>query len=221
MLTLCGFGVSNYHNKLKLVLLEKGLPFREEVVYPWQRDSYLGDSPLGKIPFLRTAHGGLSESQVIVEYLEDAYPQVPLLPAGAFERARCRELIQHLELNCEWVARRLYKQAFFGGQVSAETRDEVRQRLPLGLQAAQALARLGPYMLGDRFSAADCAATCHLMMIRLATQAVYGEDWVAQLWPQACGYLERMAQRPSVATMLAEREDALRAFSAQGVPYDG
>jgi glutathione S-transferase len=221
MVVLCGFGVSNYHNKLKLALLEKQLPFQEEVVYPWQRDSFLGDSPLGKIPFLRTPAGGFSESQVIFEYLEEAHPELPLYPAGLFERARCREFIQHLELNCEWVARRLYKQAFFGGQVSQEIRDDVRQRLPLGLQAAASRARLAPFMLGDAFTAADCAAICHLMMIRLATQAVYGEDLVAQVWPGACDYLARMADRPSVRRMLAEREQALLVFQALGVPYDG
>lgn len=221
MIVLCGFGVSNYHNKLKLALLEKQLPFQEEVAYPWERESFLDASPMGKIPFVRTPLGGLSESEVILEYLEDAHPESPLLPASAFERARCRELIQHLELNCEWVARRLYKQAFFGGQVSQEVRAEVRQRLPLGLRAVAKLAQLTPYMLGERFTAADCAAICHLMMIRLATQEVYGEDWVAEVWPAACDYLTRMADRPSVRRMLAERELALKTFQALGVPYDG
>ena len=35
MITLCGFGVSNYYNKLKLILLEKDIPFQEKLVYPW------------------------------------------------------------------------------------------------------------------------------------------------------------------------------------------
>jgi glutathione S-transferase len=122
MITLCGFGVSNYYNKLKLVLLEKQVPFQERVVYPWQRASFSQASPLGKIPFIETEHGGLSESQAILEYLEDSYPATPLYPADFFERARCRELSQHLELNAEWVARRLYKEAFFGGTVSDETK---------------------------------------------------------------------------------------------------
>jgi len=32
MITLCGFGVSNYYNKLKLILLEKNIPFQEQLV---------------------------------------------------------------------------------------------------------------------------------------------------------------------------------------------
>jgi glutathione S-transferase len=69
VITLSGFGVSNYYNKIKLVLLEKRIPFRERLIYPWQREDFLSLSPMGKIPFLETVHGGLSESQVIVEYL--------------------------------------------------------------------------------------------------------------------------------------------------------
>lgn len=115
MITLCGFGVSNYYNKLKLILLEKGIPFREKLVYPWERESFRLSSPLGKIPFIMTEHGSLSESQVILEYLEEHYPEQPMYPTMDFERAKCRELIQHVELNSEWVARRLYKESFFGG----------------------------------------------------------------------------------------------------------
>jgi glutathione S-transferase len=44
-----------------------------------------------------------------------------MYPATVFARAKCRELIQHLELNSEWVARRLYKESIFGGSVSEET----------------------------------------------------------------------------------------------------
>ena len=135
MITLCGFGVSNYYNKLKLIMLEKEIPFRERLVYPWQRDSFRQSSPLGKIPFVETEHGGLSKSQVILEYLEERYPQKPMYPTEVFARAKCRELIQYLELNLEWVARRLYKQSFFGGAVSEETKREANDRLAAGLEA--------------------------------------------------------------------------------------
>ena len=43
MVTLCGFGVSNYYNKLKLILLEKDIPFQEKTIYPWQRDLFWQD----------------------------------------------------------------------------------------------------------------------------------------------------------------------------------
>jgi glutathione S-transferase len=57
MITLCGVGFSNYFNKVKLVLLEKNVPFREEIVFGSQDPALLRHSPLGKIPFIETKHG--------------------------------------------------------------------------------------------------------------------------------------------------------------------
>ena len=221
MITLCGFGVSNYYNKLKLLLLEKDVPFSERLVYPWQRDVFLQSSPLGKIPFIETEFGGLSETQAIAEYLEERYPALPMYPADLFERAKCRELLQHLELNCEWVARRLYKEAFFGGTVSDEVKGDARAKLINGLEAVERLSKFSPYILGDRFTAADCAAYIHFTMITLATQKIYGEDFVASVLPQAADFLQLMNLRPHVQTMMRGRTDALAAFTRLNVKYDG
>ena len=221
MITLCGFGVSNYYNKLKLVLREKDVPFGERLVYPWERQSFLHASPLGKIPFLETDHGGLSESQVILEYLEERYPAHPLYPADIFERARCRELIQHLELNMEWVARRLYKQAFFGGIVSEETKREARDRLAGGLEAVARLASFSPYILGTSFTAADCAAYVHFVMVEHRTRTIYGENLLEHFIPAATDYMRLLGTRPHVLSMMADRDAALKAFGELEVQYDG
>ena len=78
MITLCGFSLSNYYNKVKMVLLEKGIPFTEERVMTKSKDeAVLGCTPLGKIPYIRTEQGALCESQVIVDYLEALSPQTP------------------------------------------------------------------------------------------------------------------------------------------------
>ena len=82
MITLCGIPLSNYYNKVKLVMLEKGVPFQEERVPTGCTDEgVLACSPLGKIPYIRTPDGALCESQVIVDYLEEAYPSPALLPS--------------------------------------------------------------------------------------------------------------------------------------------
>jgi len=101
MINLCGLAVSNYYSKIKLVLLKKGIEFKEETVVPSQDAALLKRSPLGKIPFIETEQGNLSESQVILEYLEEIYPEQPLYPMDNYQRTKCRELIQHLELNIE------------------------------------------------------------------------------------------------------------------------
>jgi glutathione S-transferase len=221
MLTLCGFAVSNYYNKLKLVLLEKGVPFEERLVYPWQSELVRGASPMGKIPFIETEHGTLSESQVILDYLEERYPQRPLYPSDVFQRAKCRELIQHIELNGEWVARRMYKESFFGGSVSDETKREARGRLEIGLHAVAQLSSFSPYIFGRDFTAADCVAYVHFLMIRLTTEKIYGVNLLERHFPRLRTYLQLMDERPHVQKMLAERETALAAFVATKVKYEG
>lgn len=221
MIVLCGFGVSNYYNKLKLFMLEKGVAFSERLVYPWERATFLHSSPLGRIPYIETENGGLSESQVILEYLEDAYPDRPMYPANIFARAKCREIIQHLELNSEWVARRLYREAFFGGQVSSETKQEVQEKLAVGLVGITRLASFSPYILGPTFTAADCVAYVHFCMIKMATGAIYGTDMLAQLVPEASSYLKLMERRTHVQSMMADRDKALEVFVSLNVKYDG
>ena len=127
MLTLCGFAASNYYNKVKLALLEKDIPFEEELVWPGQTDA--DASPLGKVPYLKTDEGTLSESTVILEYLEARYPQHPLLPADAFAAAKVRELLRYTELHLELVARNLYPEAFFGGKISDAAKEKTGQKL--------------------------------------------------------------------------------------------
>ena len=221
MITLCGFGVSNYYNKLKLIMLEKEIPFRERLVYPWERDSFRQCSPLGKIPFVETEHGGLSESQVILEYLEERYPQKPMYPTQVFARAKCRELIQYLELNLEWVARRLYKQSFFGGAVSEETKREANDGLAVGLEAVARLSLFSPYILGTSFTAADCVAYVHFIMIEQTTLKIYGENMLERFLPNVATYMQLMDSRPHVRAMMTDRVAAMAAFDKLNVKYDG
>ena len=125
MLKLGGFAVSNYYNKVKVALLEKGVPFEEAFCMTSQDEEYRKRSPMGKVPYLEVDGQFLCESQVICEYIEDRYPDTPLYPKDALERARVRELIATMELHMELVARRLYGQAFFGGTASEETKAQV------------------------------------------------------------------------------------------------
>lgn len=212
MINLCGFAVSNYYNKTKLVLLEKEIAFTEEEVFPSQTNALLIRSPLGKIPFIETEYGSLSESQVILEYLEDAYPEKPLYPADSFERAKCRELIQHLELNVELHARRLYKEALFGGTVSEEVKIEVKDRLDIGLKGLARLAKFSPYIAGDNYTAADCVAWLHFSMVSMASQKIYGTDLVAAHITDLATYMQFIETRPHVQKVAADRTVAMTAF---------
>ena len=146
-LKLCGFAVSNYYNKIKLQLLVKGVEFEEELV--WTGNTHpklMNRSPMGKVPFIETLQGCLSESMAIAEYIEQAYPQHPLLPSDPMQAAKVRELIVYSELHIELVARELYAQAFFGGQVSEGTKERVRKNLSKGVAGFAKLAKFSPFV---------------------------------------------------------------------------
>ena len=202
MLTLCGFSASNYYNKVKLALLEKGVPFQEQLAWVGQTD--LAASPLGKVPYLLTPEGPLCESAVIADYIEAAYPTPALVPAQAFAAAKVRELITFMELHLELVARNLYPQAFFGGTVSEAAREKVGIQLEKNIAAFAKLASFAPYVAGDSFSMADCAAIVHLPLVSAATKAIYGRDYLAEL--PVRDYLARMAERPHVQRINADRK---------------
>src|SRR2546428_7381080 len=160
MLRLCGFQLSNYHKKVRIALLDKGIEFQEDpTCTPKQTDEYLARSPMGKAPFLELDSGRrLSESEVICEFLEDSYPQKPLLPKDPLERAKVRELITHMELHMELVTRRVYPAVFMGRSVSDEGKQAVEKDLPRGIRGFNALAKFGPYVAGSGPKPAACAA---------------------------------------------------------------
>lgn len=144
-----------------------------------------------------------------------------MYPSDPFARAKCRELIQHLELNAEWVARRLYKEAFFGGSVSEKAKREAKERTPMGLQAVAQLSHFSPYIVGSVLSAADCAAYMHFLSIKITTLKIYGENMLDSFFPALSEYLQLMDSRPHVKKVMAERDVALAAFHKLDVKYEG
>jgi glutathione S-transferase len=209
MLKLCGFRISNYYNKVRIVLLEKGIAFEEDATQvPKQTDAYLARSPMGKVPFLELDGGQrLSESQAICEYLEEAYPQKALLPREPLARAKVRELILHMELHLELVARRLYGAVFFKGEISDGAKSAVEKDLVKGVRAFRTLARFDPYVAGPELTLADCAGFVHLPLVSLATKLAYGRDFLEDL-PQLRPYIRMLAERPAFHRVNEDRKAA-------------
>lgn len=209
MITLCGFAVSNYYNKVKMVLLEKGIPFNEEYVASGPKDeATLNATPLGKVPFIRTPQGTLCESEVIVEYLEAAYPTPALVPADAWGAAKVRELTTFIELHLELVVRELYPQAFFGGTVSESNQARIRKLLEKNIVAFKRLARFAPYVAGDTFTSADCAAFVSLPLVSMASKTIYGVDLLSEGGIDWKPYVKLVGERASAVKVSADRKAA-------------
>jgi glutathione S-transferase len=210
MITLCGFAVSNYYNIVKQALLEKEIPFAEEYVTTGSKEeAVLADSPLAKVPFIRTPQGGMCETAVILDYLEAQYPAHPLMPSDAFAAAKVRELITFMNLHLELVARELYGQAFFGGTVSDAVQASVRKRLEKNIVAFKRLAKFAPYVAGGSFTLADCVAFSNLPLVGMATRAIYSEDLLAAGGVDYKPYVKMLGERPSSLAVVAGRKAAM------------
>jgi glutathione S-transferase len=212
-LKLCGFSASNYYNKIKLQLLEKGVDFGEELVWTGNAASILVDrSPLGKVPFLDTEHGPLSESVACAEYIEATYPQIPLLPADPYAAAKVREIIIYSELHLELVARELYAEAFFGGKVSDEVKARTHKLLVKGVHGFAKLVKFSPYVAGADFTLADCAVVAHLPLVSSATKIIYGADVLADFALK--DYVRKMGERETMKRVNEDRKNSTEIMMA-------
>ena len=217
MLVLCGSPVSNYYNKVKIALLEKGVSFTEELVKTGSKDeAVLSATPLGKIPFIRTEDGVLCESQVILDYIERRYPNPPLLPADPFQAAKVRELITFVDLHLELVARELYPKAFFGGELSEANGARIQKLLKKHIAGFMRLAKFSPYVAGATFTQADCAAWASLPLVSMATRAAFGEDLLAAAGIDWKPYSKLVNERASAQKVVADRKAEQEAAKAKG-----
>ena len=152
---LHGFAYSNYYNMPKHALLYKGISFEEDLVYPSARD-YDKLSPALKVPSLTTDDGQhLSEASVLCEYIEDAYPDKPLLPTDPIARNKNRQLMRMTELYLELPNRRLLPFSFSNQPTPEPLITEVVGVVYRGINSINALATFDPWVLGAEFTMAD------------------------------------------------------------------
>jgi glutathione S-transferase len=126
------------------------------------------------------------------------------MPASPYQAAKVRELLRYLELHLELVARNLYPEAFFGGQVSDGLKAKLRPQLEKNIAAFGQLAQFSPFIAGADFSLADCAAAVHLPLVSSCTKIIYGQDLLAAL--PVKDYLKRLGERPAVQQVNADRK---------------
>ena len=130
-----------------------------------------------------------------------------------------RELITFIELHLELVARELYGQAFFGGTVSEGTKARAHKLLVNNIAGFKRLARFGPYIAGDSFGMADCAAWVSLPLVAMASKAVLGEDLLAAGGVDWKPYAKLVGERQAAVKVAADRkadQERIALLKAQG-----
>src|SRR5215207_6967331 len=99
MIKLYDFPMSPRARKVRIALAEKGLPCEKVTVDitkgEQKKPEFLAVNPNGKVPALQDNGTNLYESSIIMEYLNDKYPNPPLLPTDPGQRARARVLLHY------------------------------------------------------------------------------------------------------------------------------
>ena len=213
MLKLYGFDVSNYHNMIKLAMALKNVEYEMITTYPNQSEEYLAISPMGKVPALETEHGVLVETNVILEYLDNQFPQSPLYPQDPFARGRVKELTKFIELYLELPARRCHSEAFFKMPVHEQTKKEVKRALLNGIQGLAREASFSPYVAGDSLTAADIMFLYSADLAAVVAAKLFDIDLLAEA-EGAKALMEKLNALPEVQAIAEQRKAATPAFHA-------
>jgi glutathione S-transferase len=182
VLTLYDADRCPYCARVRIVLAEKGVEYEPVYVDLGDRPAWIYDkNPLGRVPVLEEDAFVLPESVVIMEYLEERYPEPPLWPADPAERAVGRLLVERFDrLSSPYYALRR-------GDEGA------RSRLDERLVELDVLLEERPFLTGREFGLADAAYLPWILRARVNL----GVDLVEH--PQLEAWVDRVAERPSVA----------------------
>lgn len=219
MITLYSGPLSLFSRKVEIALREKGLPF-ERIMVPFNQTTgydprhpeVVALNPKKQVPILSDCGLVLYDSTIILEYLDEAYPEPPLYPASPVDRARCR--LDELYAD----------EIMFASLRLLMHRTEPPTSDPMRRAAQEADALIGEGQLTDHYavlderlagrdffggllSAADIALFMSVLYaLRLGGPSLAGFEGLAR-------WYDRLKQRPAFATAAAEMAEADRRLS--------
>ena len=172
-----------YCARTRIVLAEKGVPYETVTIDLGNRPAWLleRNPPHGRVPVLEEDGWVLPESVVIDEYLEERYPDPPLLPADPGERAAARLLIFRFDdLGDPYYALR-------------RGEPDAARALAASLAALDAFLAASPFMTGRAFGLADVSYLPWALRLRDLMGVSLDPYPALRRWIEAC------AVRPSIA----------------------
>jgi glutathione S-transferase len=201
---LHGASGSPFVRKVQVALALKGLPYEQIQQLPFTRDAeYRKINPLGKIPTLQDGDLTICDSTVICEYLEEAYPQLPLYPSNPADRARARWLEELGGSRVAELAAGIFFQRFMRPMVLKQEPDEalvakiIERQLPPLLDYLEGQVPAQGFIFGD-FMLADMS-----LMSPFVNAAYAGYEVDAQRWPGFTDFIARVKAQPVVSELLA------------------
>lgn len=201
-----------FSRKVRLVLREKNLPAELVEVEPWNADDeFYRMNPAGEVPVLLVGPGrAVPDSGVIADYLEEAYPQTPLLGRTLAERTETRRLVAWFDskfarevtdlLWREKLVKRWKRQGFPRSEAVREGTQNIRAHLAY----IDYLYGARRWLAGEQLTLADLAAAAHLSVLDYLGDVPWAATTGAREW------YAKMKSRPSMRPLLLERLTGLK-----------
>lgn len=188
---------SPYARKVRIALIEKGIPFELVTEVPWDRATQTPKyNPLEKLPILLTDDGrSVYESRFILEWIEAYHPTPPLVPADREGRLAARHLEVLADGVCDAFLLHFFERRRAAGQQSAEWIDRQRRKIDGGLREIARIIGDRRFAVGDGFGLGDIAAATVVGYLAVRWPEY---DWQAR-HPSLAPYSRRMEERPSFA----------------------
>jgi glutathione S-transferase len=208
--TLHHFPLDPASRQVRLALAEKRLPHADQIERYWERPASLAAlNPSGLTPVLVEREGDsqvvVCESHAILEYLEERWPQTPLLAKGWNERAEARRLSQWFErqfdaeVNGFLLREKMEKRLTGGGSPDHATLRAGREALRRHLRILEDLLGVRNWLAGADLSIADFAAAAHLSVIDYFGDVPWRDFPLTKTW------YTRLKCRPCFRLLLADR----------------
>jgi glutathione S-transferase len=203
--------LSPFSRKVRVALKEKGLDFELVVEETWKRrEDFLGLNPAGLVPVL-VEHDGrvLCESTPICEYLDEVYPNRPLIGLDPAGRAETRRLVNWFDLKfgrevtLNLVHEKVMKRIIGLGEPDAGAIRAGHQNMHYHLDYIGYLALRRTWLAGDLFGLADIAAAAQISCVDYLGDVPWADYAPAKDW------YARVKSRPSFRPLLADHISGL------------
>jgi len=205
---------SPFAGRVRLAIYAKSLPVEVAPADMWlpgggKSAAYLAINPMGKIPALVLDNGVvIAESDTIVEFLADAFPQAGLRPSDPVDCATARLLARISDLYVVVPGSRLVGY-LDPARRDARGVDRAVAELDTGLGWLDARLTEDPYAVGEAVTLADCALVPHLFFFAaLVGRGLAGRDLIGA-HPRLAAYWTRIQADPAAARLLAEMRGGL------------
>jgi glutathione S-transferase len=211
---LYGMLVSPYVARVVLAARAKGLELAAEAPPGGgiKSPEYLALNPMGKMPTFEDHGRCIAESMVILDYLDEAYPQQPLLPAAPMDRAQSRLLGRIVDLYVMAQSGPFFRNMNPAQRNDAEV-EAARKTFAKALADLEHFMGPGPYAVGDRLGYADCALLPCLLMTGGVVMA-FGISNQFEGLPKLNRWWQQMQADPVTAPFCKEYTAAMQAFLA-------